>query len=78
VSNAPGEATRPRALLPAVLRALYDEGGGQLWNEIEETVIRTAYEHAGFNQLRTARLLGLTRSVVRARLQQFGALPRAL
>jgi sigma-54 dependent transcriptional regulator len=76
--NAPGGATRPRAVLPAVLRALYEEGGAQLWNEIEETVIRTAYEHAGFNQLRTARLLGMTRSVVRARLQQFGALPRAI
>jgi len=67
----------PRAELRDVLRALYREGGGALWDEIEETVIRTAYEHAGFNQLRTARLLGLTRSVVRARLLQFGAIDRA-
>jgi sigma-54-specific transcriptional regulator len=67
----------PRTVLRDVLRALYQEGSGALWSEIEETVIRTAYEHSGFNQLRTARLLGVTRSVVRARLLQFGALPRA-
>jgi len=67
-------APAPGTALGEVLRALYREGGGPLWNQIEETVIRTAYEHAGFNQLRTARLLGLTRSVVRARLLQFGAI----
>lgn len=46
-------------------------------DEIEEMVMRTAYAHAGQNQLRAARLLGVSRNVVRARLLQFGALARA-
>ena len=37
-------------------------------------VIQSAYEHAEENQLRTARLLGISRNVVRARLLQFGML----
>jgi sigma-54 dependent transcriptional regulator len=67
----------PRAMLCAALSALYDEGSPQLWSELEETIIRSAYEHAGKNQLKAARLLGLTRSVVRARLLEFGLLSRS-
>jgi len=56
------------------LRALYELGGACLWKQIEEAVFRTAYEHSDSNQLKTARLLGTTRSVVRARLLEFGVL----
>jgi len=64
----------PRAALRAALKDLYREGTPDLWNEIEETVMLTAYEHSDENQLRTARLLGVSRNVVRARLLQYGAL----
>jgi DNA-binding NtrC family response regulator len=67
----------PRSALRESLRTLYQQGTPQLWDQIEETVIRTAYEHAACNQLRTARLLGLSRSVVRARLLEFGVLARS-
>jgi sigma-54-specific transcriptional regulator len=66
-----------RTALEKALRALYDDGGPQLWDEIEEMVMRTAYAHAHHNQLGTARLLGVSRNVVRARLLQFGALARS-
>ena len=71
------EANDPRGALQQALRALYEEGGPNLWDEIEEMVMRTAYAHARQNQLRAARLLGVSRNVVRARLLQFGALPRS-
>jgi sigma-54-specific transcriptional regulator len=64
----------PRAKLRGALRELYDEGAPGLWSDIEEMVMLTAYEHSRENQLRTARLLGVSRNVVRARLLQFGAL----
>jgi sigma-54-specific transcriptional regulator len=67
----------PRATLRDALRSLYDEGAPQLWDELEETIMRSAYAHAGNNQLKTARLLGVSRSVVRARLLEFGVLARA-
>jgi sigma-54-specific transcriptional regulator len=71
------EANDPRTALQQALRLLYEEGGPNLWDEIEEMVMRTAYTHARQNQLRAARLLGVSRNVVRARLLQFGALTRS-
>jgi len=64
----------PRATLRSALRELYHERSSDLWNEIEETVMVTAYEYSDGNQLRTARLLGVSRNVVRARLLRFGVL----
>lgn len=73
----PVESGDPRTALQQALRLLYEEGGPNLWDEIEEMVMRTAYAHARQNQLRAARLLGVSRNVVRARLLQFGALTRS-
>lgn len=39
---------------------------------LEATVIRTAYEYCNRNQLQTARLLGISRNIVRARLLKCG------
>jgi sigma-54-specific transcriptional regulator len=60
--------------LAAALEALYEEGGGELFARVEELVMRTAYRHCDHNQLETARLLGISRNVVRARLIQYGDL----
>ena len=56
---------------------LYDEGASDLWSELEEMIMLTAYEHSDGNQLQTARLLGISRNVVRARLLRFGVLGSA-
>ena len=45
-----------------------------LYRRIDETVIRTAYEFCEQNQLRTARLLGVSRNIVRDRLTRYGLL----
>jgi sigma-54-specific transcriptional regulator len=74
VTPPPTPALDPREKLRSALRELYDEGAPTLWSDIEEMVMLTAYEHSRENQLRTARLLGVSRNVVRARLLQFGAL----
>jgi len=66
-----------RAALREALVSLYKEGAPKLWQELERTIVLTAFEHSRQNQLRTARLLGVTRNVVRARLRQFGALAAA-
>jgi sigma-54-specific transcriptional regulator len=67
----------PRAGLREILGRLYAEGAPGLWSELERTIIDTAFQHAQGNQLRTARLLGLSRSIVRARLLEFGLIARA-
>ena len=45
-----------------------------LYQEIDRTVIRAAYEYCEHNQLRTARLLGISRNIVRDRLIRYGLL----
>jgi aliphatic sulfonates family ABC transporter substrate-binding protein len=74
----PEAATAPdgdsRAALEAALLVLFDEERPGLHDEIEEIVFRTAYRFSDHNQLRTARLLGISRNVVRARLLQYGLL----
>jgi aliphatic sulfonates family ABC transporter substrate-binding protein len=74
VTPPPTPVADPRAKLRSALRELYEEGAPGLWSDIEAMVMLTAYEHSRENQLRTARLLGVSRNVVRARLLQFGAL----
>ncbi len=63
-----------RAALEAALLKLFDEERPNLHGEIEEIVFQTAYRFSDSNQLRTARLLGISRNVVRARLLHYGLL----
>jgi sigma-54-specific transcriptional regulator len=60
-------------LREAVL-ALLEGGAPRLLDEIDEIVFRTAYELANKNQVRTARLLGISRNILRSRLMQYGLL----
>ena len=60
--------------LEQALIAIFERGGSALFADIEATVMRTAYEYCARNQLQTARLLGISRNIVRARLIQYGAL----
>jgi sigma-54-specific transcriptional regulator len=48
------------------------EEPAQLHSLIEDAVIRTAYNFCHRNQVQTARLLGISRNIVRARLAQCG------
>jgi len=63
--------------LEAALLGMFEDEGPNLYERIEETVIRAAYRYCDGNQLQTARLLGISRNVVRARLIQFGLLAGA-
>lgn len=54
------------------VRALISQGRGDLLSEMEELVVAEAFEHCGRNQVKTAELLGITRSVLRVRLKRYG------
>jgi aliphatic sulfonates family ABC transporter substrate-binding protein len=62
-----GALTPARALEP-LFRGLFEAQVPDLRAEVERQLFRAAYAHAGTNQQETARLLGTTRHVVRARL----------
>jgi sigma-54-specific transcriptional regulator len=72
---APTPDAAPGAALAALERALlslFEQDVPDLHARIEETVMRAAYAYCHRNQLQTARLLGISRNVVRARLLEIG------
>jgi sigma-54-specific transcriptional regulator len=73
--TATGGLVQPFKALHDALLALFEDGGPNLFAEIETTITRTAYEFCDRNQVQTARLLGISRNIVRAKLMQCGELP---
>jgi sigma-54-specific transcriptional regulator len=63
-------------LFDHALVALFEENLPALQQRIEQAVFRAAFRYCHRNQLQTARLLGVTRNVVRARLIEAGELAR--
>ena len=64
----PDRPPRAQAALERALRELFDEDHGNLFERIEDTVMRVAFEFSHRNQIQAARLLGISRNVLRARL----------
>jgi sigma-54-specific transcriptional regulator len=62
--------------LRRLLLGLYRAEPDRLAERVEELLIRSAHEHCGGNQVQTARLLGISRNVVRTRLRRIGLLGR--
>jgi sigma-54-specific transcriptional regulator len=69
-----GAAQSFEALRNALL-AVFEDSHPNLYAEIETAITRTAYEFCHRNQVQTARLLGISRNIVRAKLMQCGELP---
>lgn len=61
--------------LANALRVMFEREHPDLYERIEDLVFRTAYAYCDNNQLQTARLLGISRNIVRGRLAQHGHLP---
>jgi sigma-54 dependent transcriptional regulator len=64
----------PERELQNALLSLFEKEGPNLYATIEAAVMKAAYEFCDRNQLQTARLLGISRNIVRARLIQYGVL----
>ncbi|MDB4990186.1 MAG: Fis family transcriptional regulator [Myxococcaceae bacterium] len=63
--------------LERALVALFEQGGPEVYNHIEERLMRAAYHFCDRNQVQTAKLLGVSRNIVRARLIQYGDIASA-
>ena len=63
--------------LESTLQRLCEQAPPKLFEIIEETVIRTAFEFCEENQVQTARLLGISRNVLRHKLGFYGMLPNS-
>jgi len=63
--------------LRTALLTLFMEERPDLHTLIEDTVIRAAFNFCHRNQVQTAKLLGISRNIVRARLAQCGEIPKS-
>jgi len=80
-SNLPGSKTFEKGLpvstvnLENALQRLCEQGLPRLFELIEEKVIYSAYEYCERNQVQTARLLDISRNVLRHKLGHYNLLP---
>ncbi len=68
-SAAPVMARNP---LEETLLELFEQGAPNLYARLNETIVRTAYRYCKHNQVQTARLLGVSRNILRSQLKRFG------
>ncbi|MBV4535965.1 MULTISPECIES: sigma-54 interaction domain-containing protein [Pseudomonas] len=61
-------------LLQLAFSRLYEEQPGELYEKVENALLRSAYRFCHYNQVHTAQLLGLSRNVTRTRLIAIGEL----
>jgi len=71
-SRHPRLEARGEDALEQALVQLFEQGGPHLYNDVEERLMRAAYHFCDRNQVQTAKLLGISRNIVRARLMQYG------
>jgi DNA-binding NtrC family response regulator/ABC-type nitrate/sulfonate/bicarbonate transport system substrate-binding protein len=70
--NTLSSGSEPSEALATELRRLFETEAPDLYAAIERVIFRTAFEFSEQNQLQTARLLGISRNIVRARLLELG------
>ena len=58
--------------LEDILLELFEQNAPNLYDSLTEMIIRTAYRHCKNNQVQTARLLGVSRNILRSQLKYFG------
>ncbi len=62
--------------LEDVLHRLIDQATPDLFEHVETLLVNTAYEFCERNQVRTARLLGISRNILRSHLMRLDILPK--
>lgn len=64
------------ALLNQALQALMAQSQEDLFDQVESALVHAAFAHAGQNQVRAAKVLGITRNMLRTQLQRHGLLSK--
>jgi sigma-54-specific transcriptional regulator len=58
--------------LERILMGLFEQGGEDIYQRIDAAVVIAAYSYSHGNQLQAARLLGISRNILRAKLSALG------
>jgi sigma-54-specific transcriptional regulator len=73
-NSAIADISNARAPLEQALLNLFESNAKNLYSDIEARVVRCAFEYCQHNQLQTAKLLGVSRNILRHRLKLYGML----
>jgi sigma-54-specific transcriptional regulator len=73
-ASSPVPALSPMETLIGAWRELLSSGQPDLFDATEAALIHAAYEHSHQNQVRTAKVLGITRNMLRTHLKRCGLL----
>ena len=65
-------ATPAPATLAQLFEDLIDAGQAGLYEHVEQTLVRTAFDCCHLNQVQTAKALGVSRNILRTQLKRFG------
>jgi sigma-54-specific transcriptional regulator len=71
-SAAGGAADGFRQRLSALVNGMIEAEQADLFDTVEELVVRTAFDACHRNQVQTARVLGISRNILRTHLKRFG------
>jgi len=74
MASSGGVARVPQDVIREQLLRLFEVPGETLLHDIEDLLVREVFAFCGFNQLRTAELLGITRNAMRTLLVNHGML----
>jgi DNA-binding NtrC family response regulator len=66
----PSRDDTPLQRLSEALRLVFESPGTNVYAEVERRVIEEAYRSCGFNQVRTANMLGISRNILRSLLKK--------
>ncbi|HFI2198867.1 TPA: sigma-54 interaction domain-containing protein [Pseudomonas aeruginosa] len=69
-----GAAGLPQEIIREQLQRLFEVPGDSLLHDLEDLIVRESFAHCGFNQLRSAALLGISRNAMRTLLVNHGLL----
>lgn len=61
-------------LFHEALQQLFESGSANLYEQLEDTIIKSAYNYCHNNAVQTAKLLGISRNIVRAKLIKIGSI----
>ncbi len=61
-------------LLNEALQQLFESGTENLYEHVEDTIVKAAYSYCHNNQVQTAKLLGVSRNIIRAKLIKIGVI----
>jgi sigma-54-specific transcriptional regulator len=68
------QASEDMCMLEQIFAQFFEQGHEELHELVQRKLVLQAYEHSRQNQVQAAKLLGISRNVLRTQLKHFGVI----